>query len=938
MLPTETQPPKMRVPKLKQSSNTDRPQAYSETPTTDQLAHLVTEMQEIAKPPNQPHWLSMRMPTLTLGLGTDESQENSETPATDQLTHLAPEMQRIMLCGRLLEEVLERALQTPEGSDSTELVGALEWVRKIPYNRNESIPFEAMLEQPKEAVEWIELFRWLTERLHVELRLIGLGEVRLQNIFSESCRHLIERHSFLPTLWIITAILPEALVDTGLLRQLNKAQLARLFLSTRTHLNRTVSKLVNRQRQLRKSQLETVRMRLRIREAESLGVVPLDSTQMKGVLIVSGAGLVTSVNKKVCEIWAGERNRLLGAPITDLLPDLRPPLQARTVESQLVETLAPFMLRNLRLTARRLNGSTVELTVKFAQTGKGTELRVTVLETTHQSDRGEQNERLSLALQGANDGVWDWDLKHDRFFFSNHFKTMLGYQDEDIGSTSTDWLKLFHPDEVDIVSQKIEAHLAGLKPRLEFEYRMRRKDGTYRWILTRGIAVRDETGQPIRMTGLQTDLTKRKQIDPLTHLPSREQFLTQLENVIERTKGDDSRAAVLFIDLDRFKVVNDSEGHLVGDELLMVISNRLKACIRPGDMVARLGGDEFAVLLDRIADLDDVLGIANRIQQELTTPVYLKHTSLFTTASIGIALSVGTDERPEDLLGAADRAMYRAKALGKARIEIFDAEMRNDNTGLLQLETDLHHAINREEFIVYYQPIVTFESSQPYGFEALVRWRHPQRGIVNPKEFISVAEETGMISGIGQFVLKEACLQMRDWLDGFPALPKLAVCVNISPKQLTDPDFAEGVQQILEQTGVNPAHLKLEITESMIHTEDEVTHQVFSQLKRLKVQLCIDDFGTGYSCLSALHRFPIDMLKIDRSFVAAMSQKGPEMVRTIVALAHSLGLRVTAEGVETEEQVNELKQLKCELLQGFYWAKPLPAKAAKAYLARVTHS
>lgn len=423
--------------------------------------------------------------------------------------------------------------------------------------------------------------------------------------------------------------------------------------------------------------------------------------------------------------------------------------------------------------------------------------------------------------------------------------------------------------------------------------------------------------------------------DALTGLPNRALFMQRLESAVEKAKQADYLLAVLFLDLDRFKIVNDSLGHLVGDELLVAIARRLQVCLRPGDLVARLGGDEFTILLENIKDVSDAIKIAERIQQELTKPFYLNGHEVFTAASIGIALNDTLCDRPEDLLRDADVTMYRAKSLGKARYEIFDSSMHTQAMTRLQLENDLQRAIKREEFRIEYQPIVSLNNGMIYGFEALVRWQHPLRGLVAPTEFIPVAEETGLIVPIGWWILRKACIQTRKWQQNLVPTVPLTISVNFSAKQFSQPNLAQQIEQILQETGLEANCLQLEITETVIIDNPESVAAILLQLKELGVRLYIDDFGTGYSSLSYLHRFPIDGLKIDRTFISniGVENGNTELVRTIATMAHNLKLNVVAEGIETSEQLAQLKTLQCEYGQGYFFSSPLHPKAAAALIA-----
>ena len=424
--------------------------------------------------------------------------------------------------------------------------------------------------------------------------------------------------------------------------------------------------------------------------------------------------------------------------------------------------------------------------------------------------------------------------------------------------------------------------------------------------------------------------------DKLTGLPNRVSFIDRLEHAILYAKRRENYLfAVLFLDLDRFKVVNYSLGHAIGDQLLQAIANRLQACVRPGDTVARLGGDEFTILLENIQNVEDATQVADHIQKELTLPFNLSGNQVFTAASIGIALSTPDYDRSEELLCDADTTMYRAKVLGKGRYEVFDKTMHTQAMALLQLENDLRRAIERQEFRLHYQPIVSLKSNRVTGFEALARWQHPERGLVSPAEFIPVAEETGLIVPIGAWVLREACRQMRAWQVQFPVHSPLTISVNISGKQFSQPDLIKQIKQILHETGLDARSLKLEITESVLMENAESAVAMIVQLQNLGIRLSMDDFGTGYSSLSYLHRFPIDTLKIDRSFVndVDVDAEKIEIISTVVALAWNLGMDVVAEGVETKKQMYQLKALKCEFGQGYFFSRPLDSEKAGALIA-----
>jgi diguanylate cyclase (GGDEF)-like protein/PAS domain S-box-containing protein len=557
----------------------------------------------------------------------------------------------------------------------------------------------------------------------------------------------------------------------------------------------------------------------------------------------------------------------------------------------------------------------------------------------------ESEERYALAARGANDGLWDWNLLTGAVYFSPRWKAMLGFQENEIEDRLEEWLDRIHDADRDRVKQEIDAHQKGLTPHFESEHRLLHKDGGFRWMLSRGLAVHDATGKTLRMAGSQTDITERKVSDPLTGLPNRLLFIDRLGRLIRHSKRHkDHLFAVLFLDLDGFKMINDSLGHLIGDQLLVGVAARLEKCLRSSDTVARLGetftvarlgGDEFTILLDDIKEPADANRAAERLMKALAPPFVLAGKEIFTSISIGIAMSNTAYEEPEDLLRDADTAMYRAKSLGKARFEVFDADMRASVMARLQLETDMRRALERHEFRNVYQPIVALESGRIVGFEALMRWQHPTRGMIGPEEFIFVAEETGLIRDLGWWSLREACRQMSTWRTRSKAYLDLTMSVNVSAKQLLQPHLVDEMSKLLRETALPPEALKLEITESAVMADPAAAAEMLQQIKSLGVRLAIDDFGTGYSSLSYLHRFPLDTLKIDRSFIsgAAEGSEGMEIARTIMPMAKNLRLDVVAEGVETIEQVGFLRRLQCKYAQGYYFSKPLAPEEVPPLLA-----
>src|SRR6266446_1051202 len=483
----------------------------------------------------------------------------------------------------------------------------------------------------------------------------------------------------------------------------------------------------------------------------------------------------------------------------------------------------------------------------------------------------ESEERYALAARGSNDGLWDWNLPANVVHFSPRWKAMLGCEEGEIGDRPEEWFDRIHDADRERVKEEMAAHQKGLTPHFETEHRVLHKDGSFRWMLSQGVAVHDASGNALRMAGSQTDITEGKVSDPLTGLPNRLPFIDRVGRLVKHTKRrKDQLFAVLFMDLDGFKMINDSMGHLIGDQLLLGVANRLEKCLRSTDIVARLGGDEFTVLLDQIEDPSDAKRAADRLMKALAPAFILGGKEVFTSVSIGIALSNPAYEQAEDILRDADTAMYRAKSLGKARYEVFDADMRASVMARLQLETDLRRALERGEFRNFYQPIVALVSGEIAGFEALLRWEHPTRGLLGPAEFIPVAEETGLIRELGWWNLREACRQISEWRAGLDAHSHLTISVNLSAKQFLQPNLVEDIRKLLGELALPPKALKLEITESTVMADPSAAVEMLQQIKSLGIHLAIDDFGTGYSSLSYLHRFPLDTLKIDRSFISGM--------------------------------------------------------------------
>ncbi len=537
-------------------------------------------------------------------------------------------------------------------------------------------------------------------------------------------------------------------------------------------------------------------------------------------------------------------------------------------------------------------------------------------------------------------------LRLDGYFLqvNKAFCDLLGYTADEM-QTKT-WMDITDPDDLAASLEAIEKLHQQKASHFQIEKRYLTKNGKIVFAVLGVALIRDSQGEPLHFITQVVDITERKRTeeqlvhdalhDALTGLPNRTLFMERVEHALKHAKRHkDYLFAVLFIDLDRFKIVNDSLGHSVGDRLLIAIARLLERCLRTNDTVARLGGDEFTVFLDNIQDITDATRIAERLQAELMSPFNLEGHTVFTNASIGIVLGSSGYQQGSELLRDADIAMYRAKELGKARYAIFDPLMHAQTLKLLQLENELRRAIERQEFLVYYQPIISLVTGRLTGFEALVRWQNPEQGLILPAEFIPIAEDTGLIVPLGEWVLRSACRQLRAWQLKFPAAAPLNMSVNIASKQIRESNFSEKLDQILAETALDGSFLKLEITESMLAADAQATINMLNQIRARKIQLSMDDFGKGYSSLSYLHRFPINTLKIDRSFVSQMNSdpENFEIVRTIITLAHTLRMDVIAEGVETAEQFTQLRTLKCEQAQGYFFSKPLDCFSAESIIA-----
>ncbi len=555
-------------------------------------------------------------------------------------------------------------------------------------------------------------------------------------------------------------------------------------------------------------------------------------------------------------------------------------------------------------------------------------------------------ERYALAVQGANDGLWDWDIGTGSVYYSDRLLEIIGFRGADFPADIDAWFERIHPADSIEFRRALDAHLSGDSDHFAHEYRIRNRSSDYVWVLTRGVAVFGPAGEALRMAGSLSDVSLRKQAeaqlvhdalhDALTGLPNRALLLDHMDLAMQKLRGRDPKTcAVLLLDLDRFKNVTESLGHALGDQLLQDFARRLQALVRPGDTVSRLGGDEFAILLPDVDHLGQVTRLADKLLAACTGTSEINGYEAYTSVSIGIAMADHSYSSPENLLRDADIALYRAKSSGRARYQVFDRAMHRNVVFLQKLESELQRAVEENEFVMHYQPILSLEQERLVGLEALVRWNHPRRGLIGPDDFIYAAEETGLIVPLGWWTLRESCRQTRLWQRDYPDDPPLSVSVNVSGKLFNQPDIVSGLTRILADTELAPESLRLELTESVLLDHAEEAMRKLGKLRTLGVGLSVDDFGTGYSSLSYLQKFDYDSLKIDRSFVSEIDQSdgSSAIVQTIIGLGRMLGMNIIAEGVETQSQLHRLQELRCPQVQGYWFAKPMDSAALSRMLA-----
>jgi diguanylate cyclase (GGDEF)-like protein/PAS domain S-box-containing protein len=662
-----------------------------------------------------------------------------------------------------------------------------------------------------------------------------------------------------------------------------------------------------------------------------------------GVCVVDRSGQVTLWNDALERLLECPRNRTIGRSLRFAVAGLAESDLPRAIED-VARSRAPRTLAHIRL--RCSNGVRL-LQVKLIPGHEGvTLLWQDVTEQTravHALQR--HRERLALAAEVANDGLWEWDLATQQFHVTGRWKAMIGLAPTAAITKADAWLDRVHEDDLGPLKQALEAHLSGKTNRFEHEHRVRHEDGRYKVFQCRGIAIKRGSGRATRIAGSLTDTTdlavtqERLRnavfLDPLTGLCNRAVFVEELGKRIEdfHQRRCSEPFALLYLDLDRFKIVNDSLGHLVGDELLVAVSRRLESCLREGDILARLGGDEFAILLTHLHSEQQANVVAFRVQETLSKPFSIGGREVFTSASIGIAFGIPQYTTPDEMMHDADTAMYQAKAHGKARHEVFDADMDARARDRLGLENDLRHAISWNDFEVHYQPIVMLASGMCVGFESLVRWSRNGKPI-SPAVFIPIAEELGLIEALGRRVLEEACATFASWQRKFPDAGLECITVNVSSRQLMQGNFLSVVEHAVRKARLEPAALRIEITETALMTSPDVAAKVLTELRDFGVKIYLDDFGTGYSSLSHLHKLPVDALKIDRSFVRSLLLPDrPAIVESILALARTLETSVVAEGIETDVQAGELERLGCTHAQGYLFSPPISTAAAQQLVA-----
>ncbi len=557
----------------------------------------------------------------------------------------------------------------------------------------------------------------------------------------------------------------------------------------------------------------------------------------------------------------------------------------------------------------------------------------------------ELRERFSLAIRGSKDGMWEWDLVRQRVFYSQRWRELLALDGETIRPTIDSWLTRVHPQDVERLRADLDSHRKGLTPIHENEHRIRDGAGQWRWVMSRSVVHRNTAGRVVRMAGSLTDITPyrlreqelrhQSRHDASTNLPDRRVFHEQLARAVELARAhDDFTFVVLLVEIDRMGQIRDSFGVSVANELVAAIATRLRGCLRAEDHLFRFGPEQLAILLEDIDDASHGTHIADQIHDVVAEPLELAGQTTFTTVSIGMTSSAHGYTRVEELVADVSAAVDTARDRGRNRYEIYDTSMRIESRTLLALEMAMRKALDNEQFELHYQPIVRLGDRHVLGFEALMRWMHPERGSVPPSEFIPIAEDTGLIVPLGRWAIREAVRRLHGWQEEFNLRGQLSVSVNLSAKQVGDPLLLETIDSVLAETQIDPSCLKLELTESVLIDQVEQVTELLQELRKREIQVWIDDFGTGFSSLGYLHRFPVDGLKIDRTFIEGLdgTPESATMVRIILGLAENLGLEVVAEGIETEQQAAHLAELGCLMCQGWLFGRAVDHRAVETIL------
>lgn len=685
----------------------------------------------------------------------------------------------------------------------------------------------------------------------------------------------------------------------------------------------------------------------RRRRAEQLRANTILNITADGILALDEQGSIQSSNRAAEGIFGSPSEQICGQPITLLIPEFQ---LLTTAELNTDSNTDPRFKKSggcCEVSGRRADGSVfpLELTMNSMPTEKGEIIVLSLRDITERKRTQEiiskTEERFRIVARASTDAIWDWDLITDAVWWNDGLQTLFGYNSDEIEADSRSWTHRIHADDKACIVEDIHSLIKSGGEEWTGEYRFIRKDGSVAYVVDRGFVIRDDMGKAIRMVGGMNDITERKQAeaeihylafyDPLTKLPNRVLLQDRLQHAIATTSRCGLQGALLFIDLDDFKTLNDSLGHDCGDQLLQLVAQRLRECVRESDTVARLGGDEFVVILENLnAEPIQAAGQAESVGEELLKafhlPFLLGNFEHYTKPSIGATLFSNNAQTVEELLKQADMAMYQAKAAGGNTLRFFDPEMQIRVSALIELEAELHQAVKEGQFMLYYQPQVD-SNGHVCAAEALVRWQHPRRGLILPADFIAQAETCGLILPLGRWMLESACRQLVVWARR-PETAGLDLAVNVSAHEFRNRTFVDEILALIEETGINPHRLKLELTENVLVTNIDDTIEKMTALRSKGLGFILDDFGTGYSSLYYLKHLPLEQLKIDQSFINDVLNNDSDaaITRTIIALAQSLDLTAVAEGVETKEQQDFLVNHGCHLYQGYLFSRPVPVE------------